>query len=96
MKTSYPKIETELVPQKVNLNGTSKNALIADYLAVIRAITKLQDAMGRATPHGRDYQTHSDLYALGKARKAWNERRLWLEELSSDIHHAAEMVIGQE
>jgi hypothetical protein len=85
----------ELVPQKVNLNGSPKQYLLDDYIKVLNTLTLLQAQMGSATPHGRDYQTHSDPQAGTKARIAWSARRVFLKELEDDIRHCAEMVANQ-
>lgn len=42
---------------RVNLNGTSRDALAEQYRVAHRAIGAAIDAMCQATPHGRDYQT---------------------------------------
>ena len=89
---NYPKVTLDLVPPKVNLNGTSKETLLANYIGVLRALTALDTAMSLATPHGRDYQTLSDANASVKAREAWMERRLLVEELRKDVEHCAEIV----
>lgn len=40
----------------VNLNGASKESLIEQQLGVLTVIADLIDAMGAASPHGRDFQ----------------------------------------
>ena len=84
-----------LVVQKVNLNGTSKSDLLDQYKKCLRALRELDKAMGEAMPHGRDYQTHTTAFAGDDARKAWGQRRVWLEELRKDLEHSAEMIYGQ-
>lgn len=42
---------------RVNLNGSSAEALKEQHLKVLHAVWALDKAMGEATPHGRDYQT---------------------------------------
>jgi len=92
---NYPRITLELVPEKVNLNGSAKETLLANYIGVLNAIRALETAMGLANPHGRDYQTHSDPEAAIKARRAWSERRVWIDQLKSDVQHSAEMISNQ-
>ena len=85
----------DLVPPKLNLNGTSKEELLFSYTVVLRTLREVDKAMADATPHGRDYQTHSNPDAAINARRAWNVRRALLKLISDEIEHAAEMVAGQ-
>jgi hypothetical protein len=41
----------------VNLNGATRGRLIAQHKAVFDAATALLNALGNASPQGRDYQT---------------------------------------
>jgi hypothetical protein len=41
----------------VNLNGASRESLIQQHADVAGAAEALIQALGRAAPHGRDYQT---------------------------------------
>lgn len=52
---------------RVNLNGTSRAALIEQATAVIEAATALEKALAEASPHGRDYQTYPDNAAFKAA-----------------------------
>ena len=92
---NYPKITLELVPEKVNLNGDAKETLLANYVGVLNAIKALDKAMSVASPHGRNYQTHSNPDASIQARRAFSERRVWLAMLEDDFRHCAEMIYGQ-
>ena len=85
----------DLVPQKVNLNGSSKRYLIDDYCNVMTALRNLDAAMGKANPHGRDYQTHSNPDASIEARRAWGFRRVLIGEMLKEIEHCAMMVDQQ-
>jgi hypothetical protein len=78
------------------MNGTSKSALLDQYKKCLKALRELDAAMGEATPHGRDYQTHSNPDASIEARKAWGQRRIWLDHLKDDLNHSAEMIYGQD
>lgn len=44
----------------VNLNGTSREELIAQRLAARSAIVELMTAMGQMSPHMRDYSEVAD------------------------------------
>ena len=39
----------------VHLNGTSRDELLRQYSDALYALSNALDAIGRATPHGRDY-----------------------------------------
>lgn len=79
-----------LIAPRVNLNGTSKEALIRQYMDVYHALGVVLTHMHDATPHGRDYQTFSDAaqrtYA---ARDAWGERQLIIEAMRREIEELA-------
>lgn len=50
---SYP----ELHGPVVNLNGAERGQLLEQHVAVMRVARELLETIGRALPHGRDYQT---------------------------------------
>ena len=39
----------------VNINGTSRDELVSQRLAITNALHDALDKIGRAVPHGRDY-----------------------------------------
>ncbi len=41
----------------VNINGTERDDLLKDYMAARKALQLAVEALGAASPHGRDYQT---------------------------------------
>ena len=45
-----------LVPPQINLNGTSREALVEQQADVVTALATLLKAMSYAFPNGRDYQ----------------------------------------
>ena len=61
-----------LVPPQINLNGTSREALVEQQADVVTALGALLKAMSDAFPNGRDYQLRPAEYA--PAREAWEER----------------------
>jgi len=79
----------------VNLNGTSKDALLGQYMAVLQALDSLQTALGEAMPNGRDYQTAKDPNACSKARQAFTERRLILANIREEIYEVAVAISDQ-
>lgn len=46
----------DIVIPLVNLNGTSREALVQQQIKVLGCLTALSVALGEASPHGRDYQ----------------------------------------
>ena len=49
--------ENDIVAPVVNLNGTSKNELLAQVFVACDAVQNARMALGQMTPNGRDYQT---------------------------------------
>ena len=78
MKTEKPQAPV------VNLNGTSKDALIEQVCDVRSAIDNALKALALATPHGRDYQTAREgAYALAAAQH--RDRVAALTVVSDDL-----------
>jgi len=76
---------TPLVTPTVHSNGTSKEELVRQHLAVMEAATDLLKALGAGTPHGRDYPRGGHR----EAHDAWWERVVAVERLRSDIEMQA-------
>jgi|SRR6185295_15689211 len=85
---------TALIPPTVNLNGTSGLDLFKQADDVCAALHDLRLAMGRAMPHGRDYQT-SDMHACYKAREAHIERAVILDQIEKDYLGLREAIFKQ-
>jgi hypothetical protein len=85
----------DLITPTVNLNGSSAESLIEQRLKVGLQLDKTIAALFEAMPHGRDYQTHSDVAAGNKAREAWRERIELLRGVRNDIMADAEAVHRQ-
>ena len=84
-----------LVRPQVNLNGTSREALVDQQRDVLDALRKLYEAMAEASPHGRDYQFRPEEYLA--AREAWDERMLAVHLMMKDIEvHAMAIHYGEE
>jgi len=79
-----------LLPQRININGTSRADLLTAYMHINNAFRTLDQALGEAMPHGRDY---SDEY--NDARTAWDERRKTLETIRKEFEACAERVAAQ-
>jgi hypothetical protein len=80
----------QLILPQVSLNGTNKQELVSQQLAVVGAIRVLLEAMGEAAPHGRDYQR--DPSQLEPAKKAWMDRRMLVYALRKEIEQHAEAI----
>lgn len=65
---------------RINLNGTSANALIDETRQALNAVAKARDAVAEMTVHGRDYQTYPDL-GNTEYRIARDEQTLRLRKL---------------
>lgn len=72
-----------LVTPQINLNGTSRDALLNQQCKVLSAFDKLREAMSEAAPHGRDYQLK--LAEYDDARAAWLERIEMLDAMRRQI-----------
>lgn len=57
---------------QVNLNGDKLEELLRQHHAVWKKALELADLMGKASPHGRNYQT-LEHDAIIKARAEWLE-----------------------
>lgn len=75
----------ELSVPVVNLNGTSRSELEMQCRDVYDALIKVQEAMSRMTPHGRDYQTVGfERYEL--ARSQHLDRVRSIEAIKEEVH----------
>lgn len=75
----------------VNLNGTSREALVKQQRDIQQAFLNLKDAIRAAWPHGRDYQTHPDGWQIPTkdAQEAWSERVQALQAMQDDFLNLA-------
>lgn len=68
----------------LHLNGTSRRELISQLLGAATAVSKAQDALGQAAPHGRDYYVQDDSATAGDAiRQATLQHISRLQRLES-------------
>jgi hypothetical protein len=77
-----------LVLPQINLNGTSREALVAQQCDVLAAIRALQEALQEASPNGRDYQT-APMGTFNRAQEAWRERWQVIEDMRKEIEQHA-------
>jgi hypothetical protein len=64
----------------VNINGDSVETLLAQHHAVYKQALLLKEALSKASPHGRNYQT-VEWSRYAKARDEW----LYLNNLADEI-----------
>jgi hypothetical protein len=84
---------TVIVPM-VHSNGTSKEELMQQLLDAHHALTEALGAMGRASPHGRDYYVMGN-ETLTKAGDDHRARIAKLVEVIEEIEEIAQGVIAQ-
>ena len=85
----------QMIPPRINLNGTSRESLLTDYMAALDALRKAMEALGRIVPNGRDYQTMPDPQACSRAREAFGERQVALRKILDDIEEVAVAISDQ-
>jgi sugar/nucleoside kinase (ribokinase family) len=58
---------------RVNLNGASRESLLAQHMSVRDCADQLMNALRAAAPHGRDYQTDPNPeFSYRNDRDAWD------------------------
>jgi hypothetical protein len=76
-----------LVLPQVNLNGTSREALVEQQCDVMHALQDVLTKMGAAAPNGRDYQFRPAEFK--PAQQAWLERMTLIAKLHKEIETQA-------
>jgi len=77
----------------VNLNGTSRQALVDARVGAIEAIRAAMQALGECSPNGRDYQTApKGEYEI--ARKRYMERFAFLDRMANELEDEAIYIQG--
>jgi len=80
-----------MYPPKVNINGTSKDELVRQFLECHEALEAAYKAMQDCYPHGRDFQTQSpEIYRLARDqhdRWLYNlaEMRAGIDQIGAEI-----------
>jgi hypothetical protein len=72
----------------VHLNGTSGESLIQQRLDIVQALVEVEEAIGQAWPHGRDYYPQGP-DALAAAQQVWKERVKVVADLRDEINEEA-------
>lgn len=80
---------SHLVKPTVNLNGTSRDNLMLQYIDALNAFDTLRAALSAMAPHGRDYQT-APVGAYRTARTQHERRQKTIEVVRQEIEHLAE------
>ena len=83
-----------IIPQ-VHWYGTSRDELVRQLSDAQEAIVAAVLAMGRATPHGRDYYVIGD-QAITQARAEHQARLDKLHSILGDLQQITEGVLVQE
>lgn len=67
----------------VNINGTSRDALVIDYSAALHALEVAMFRLEAVEPHARDYQLAMERYAV--ARREHLDRVRKLRSVSDEL-----------
>jgi hypothetical protein len=78
----------------IHNNGTSPDDLIEQWSDVLQAAVLLQDALGRASPNGRDYYP-AGADKLSRAQEEHRNRALRLKWIMDDAHQIIEYVADE-
>lgn len=73
----------------VNINGTSRDALIIDYSAALHALGLAMIRVEAVAPHGRDYQLAPHRYAVARTehRERVSHLQFVIDELRVILEH---------
>jgi len=80
------------LPQ-VNINGTSRHALLEARMVAIEAVRAAMQALGECSPNSRDYQT-APKGEFEIARKTYMERFSFLDRLANELQDEAIAIQG--
>jgi hypothetical protein len=76
---------------KPQLNGDTRETLVAQVIKLKEALTRAQIALREAAPHGRNYQHLGDDYHLIRADdRLWNKARAGLQDMMDYANAMAE------
>jgi len=85
---------SELVTPTVNLNGTSKAALLHLHMEALRALMAAENKLAACYPHGRDYQTMGTESLQTACDQHW-ARTESLHRIRQEIETIAERISDQ-
>ncbi len=83
----------DLVTPRLNINGTSSTALVAQLCDITHHLRKVEEALAAANPHGRDYPTVDE---WRQARDAWHDRRVAIRTMLSELELHAYAIVDQD
>jgi len=78
----------KLMVPTVHLNGTSKEALLSEYVTAMNAVQDAIDALKKVTVHGRDYYPQGDR-AINDAMLQRARQFEHLEEVHTELEAIA-------
>lgn len=81
----------DLATPVVNLNGTSREGLLAPLVSALDALRRADEALALTCPNARDYQTQADTTFQIAAREH-RARRAKIAEVISELEHIAESI----
>jgi len=77
----------------VNINGTSREALVNARMSAVESLRSAMQAFGECSPNGRDYQTApKGEYEI--ARKTYMERFAFLDRMINQLEDEAIFIQG--
>ncbi len=76
----------------ININGTDRGELLTRYMHAKEALDAAVEALGEASPHGRDYQTQ-EAGALLRAQREHADRMTAIRKVRAEIETIAEHII---
>jgi hypothetical protein len=79
----------DLIIPAININGTSRDVLVAKYIVAIETLRSGLDALRETTPHGRDYAT-TDILMM--ALEAHRSRTKAIDKIIADLTKIAEAI----
>lgn len=93
-RRTHTTIGDKLVAPVANINGTSRDELVRNYVSAKVALQAAIDAVRLTSPHGRDFQTCAEPYKAHRiAREQHIGRLALLESITEEMDALAHMVI---
>jgi hypothetical protein len=81
--------QVALCVPRINLNGTSGEQLLEQYVAALDTLRAATSALRAISPHGRDWQTNVTPNAFRIASSRHTLRMLMMEDLQKEIEEIA-------
>lgn len=87
-------IDRKLAVPRVHLNGTSKTALIEQYLEAYRAVEKAITKVAANYPHARDYYVQGN-EVVAQSQREHTSRIARLKEISKELEDIVQGIVNQ-